>query len=152
AAFDRFPHWSPDSKRIAFASNRMGSAQIWAINADGSGLQALTEYAGNIAWPAWSPGGMLMAANDLINNKIFIFDPDKPWKTQMPQEISGPGSFHSVVWSPDGEWLAGFDSTPMNDLPGVPLGIYSLKSKTYQKPTVYGGGTFNWLNDSRRLI
>jgi len=154
AAFDRFPHWSPDSKRIAFASNRSGRVQIWAINRDGSGLQALTEYAGNITWPAWSSDGTRIAANDVINDKIFIFDPNKPWKAQMPQEISGLGAFHSVVWSPDGEWLAGFDSTPVGNLSGPfpGLGIYSLKSKTYQKLTIYAGGTFNWLNDSRRLI
>jgi eukaryotic-like serine/threonine-protein kinase len=153
-AFDRFPHWSPDSKRIAFASNRNGSVQIWTINSDGSGLQPLTEYAGNITWPAWSPDGTRMAANDVIRNKIFIFDPNRPWKAQTPQEISGLGEFHSIVWSPDGEWLAGFDSTPVGNLPGPfpGLGIYSLKSQTYQKLTIYGGGTVNWLNDSRRLI
>jgi len=150
AAYDRFPRWSPDGKRIAFASNRNGSVQIWAINADGSGLQPLTEYAGNLTWPAWSSNGMRMAANDVIRNKIFIFDPNKPWKAQMPEEISGLGQFHSAAWSPDGEWLAGFDSTPPGPFPG--LGVYSFKSHTYQKLTTYGGGPFVWLNDSRRLM
>ena len=30
------PDWSPDSRHIAFISDRGGSAQIWIMNADGS--------------------------------------------------------------------------------------------------------------------
>src|SRR5437899_5732676 len=30
------PRWSPDSKRIAFISDRGGSSQIWMMNAEGS--------------------------------------------------------------------------------------------------------------------
>jgi len=54
ASKDRWPHWSPDGKRIAFTSDRSGSSQIWAINRDGSGLQQLTRMAG-AHYPIWSP-------------------------------------------------------------------------------------------------
>src|ERR1700680_3842187 len=30
------PRWSPDSKQIYFVSDRGGSSQVWAMNADGS--------------------------------------------------------------------------------------------------------------------
>src|SRR6201986_2569187 len=30
------PEWSPDSKQIAFISDRSGSAQVWIMNADGT--------------------------------------------------------------------------------------------------------------------
>lgn len=34
--FDRHPRWSPDGKRIAFASDRSGGYEIWMINIDGT--------------------------------------------------------------------------------------------------------------------
>ena len=45
AAFDGWPAWSPDGKRIAFSSNRAGPAntgQIFVVNADGTGLRQIT--------------------------------------------------------------------------------------------------------------
>ena len=36
------PRWSPDSKRIAFISNRGGSSQIWIMSADGGQPKQIT--------------------------------------------------------------------------------------------------------------
>jgi len=36
------PRWSPDSRRIAFISNRAGSSQVWTMNADGSQPKQIT--------------------------------------------------------------------------------------------------------------
>ncbi len=47
------PQWSPDSKHIAFISNRSGSAQVWIMNADGSDARQVT----NISTEA---GGVLV--------------------------------------------------------------------------------------------
>ncbi len=61
---DRFPTWSPDGKRIAFASNRhvasgdqAGDYDIYAINPDGSGLTRLTDDPGVASDPTYSPDG-----------------------------------------------------------------------------------------------
>ena len=42
AAYDGTPIWSPDSKQIAFSSDREGSKDVYIISADGSGLRRLT--------------------------------------------------------------------------------------------------------------
>jgi len=55
---DREPAWSPDGTQIAFQSVRGGNADIWIMNADGSGMFNLTNDPGGFnAWPSWSPDG-----------------------------------------------------------------------------------------------
>ena len=41
-AYDGTPIWSPDSKRIAFSSDREGGKDVYIVSADGSGLRRLT--------------------------------------------------------------------------------------------------------------
>ena len=55
-AFDGRPAWSPDAKRIAFASNRNSNYQIFVMNADGSGVRLIANTEGR-ATPKWTPDG-----------------------------------------------------------------------------------------------
>ena len=57
----RWPTWSPDGTKIAFASDRSGSWQIYVMNADGSGVTPITTTAGGNIQPAWSPDGQWIA-------------------------------------------------------------------------------------------
>src|SRR4051794_33886107 len=41
------PVWSPDGKRIAFASDREGGLDIWTMAADGTDVQQLTKKQGS---------------------------------------------------------------------------------------------------------
>ena len=43
---DFAPVWSPDGTRIAFVSDRAGSYDIWAMDADGANPTRLTTQAG----------------------------------------------------------------------------------------------------------
>ena len=47
AAFDSHPIWSPDGKKIAFASNREGSMDVYVINANGGAPTRLTTNSGS---------------------------------------------------------------------------------------------------------
>ena len=51
------PRWSPDSKLIYYVSNRSGSSQVWAMNADGSNAHAITKFAAEAAGILISPDG-----------------------------------------------------------------------------------------------
>ena len=63
-ADDQSPVYSPDSRRIAFSSNRGGGAMgIWIMEADGGDPRPLGAAlpAGDQRWPAWSPDGRRLA-------------------------------------------------------------------------------------------
>ena len=46
-AFDTEPVWSPDSKQIAFASDRMGSLDVFVVSSEGGTPQRLTTHSGS---------------------------------------------------------------------------------------------------------
>ena len=56
-AFDGWPAWSPDGKRIAFASNRNSSYQIFVMDADGSNVRLVANTEGRATAPQWSRDG-----------------------------------------------------------------------------------------------
>ena len=56
------PAWSPDGKRIAFASDRAGSYDIYTMSSeDGRDVRRLTEDETAEADPSWSPDGNWIA-------------------------------------------------------------------------------------------
>jgi len=56
------PRWSPDSRRIAYVSNRGGSSQIWLMDPDGSNARQVTNFAAEADGVLFSPDG---------NNLVF---------------------------------------------------------------------------------
>jgi Tol biopolymer transport system component len=51
------PEWSPDGSKIAFTRGPDEHSTIWVVNADGSGLRAVTTGTGDDMDPAWSGDG-----------------------------------------------------------------------------------------------
>jgi TolB protein len=59
AWFDEDPAWSPDGRRIAFASTRLHSnnVDIYVMDADGSNVIRLTDHPANDQDPDWAADG-----------------------------------------------------------------------------------------------
>lgn len=57
AASEVQPTFSPDGKRIAFASNRAGDWDIWVIDIDGTNAIQITSGPSDDLHPSWSPDG-----------------------------------------------------------------------------------------------
>jgi TolB protein len=73
------PQWSPDGKKIAFASlSSGGDSDIFTINVDGSGLVNLTNSPGQDLDPVWSPDGRSIAfeSDREGNGEIFVMSSD----------------------------------------------------------------------------
>lgn len=51
------PRWSPDSKRIAYISNRGGSSQIWLMDPDGGNAKQVTNLSTEAGGVMFSPDG-----------------------------------------------------------------------------------------------
>ena len=102
---DYSPQYAPDGKRITFRSDRSGSSEIWASEADGSSPIQLTNFGGPHAGaPRWSPDGKQIAfdARPEGNPDIFVISAEggRPRRlTEDPAEEIAPS------WSRDGRWI-----------------------------------------------
>jgi Tol biopolymer transport system component len=66
------PEWSPDSKQIAFISDRAGSAQVWIMNADGSNARQITNLSTEAGGVLFSPDGKKL----VFTSDVFPDCPD----------------------------------------------------------------------------
>jgi len=109
------PVWTPDGKKVAFASGESDSLDLVWIPADGSTLdpEPLLESGSSIRFPeAWTPDGQELIfvqldanrANDIMAVSPNEGEPRLVVQTQhsTPRNVSGG----AASLSPDGRWLA----------------------------------------------
>lgn len=72
--YDTQPVFSPDGRRIVFTSNTDGNAEIYLMNADGSGLLRLTRDAGDDTGPSWSPDGRKIIFSSNRSGRYAIYE------------------------------------------------------------------------------
>ena len=79
------PSRAEGDRRITFISDRDGNAEIYVMNADGSGQTNLTDNAGEDWVPAWSPdGGRIAFQSDRDGNaEIYVMNADGSGQTNL---------------------------------------------------------------------
>lgn len=110
---DIFPNWTPDGK-IVFISNRSGSPQLWAMNADGSQPRQVTRLlgGGTLRWLKVSRSGEAVYEYDSdlyrtnivtgATTKLAITTPeDTVFNAQTDVRLSAGAS--TFIGSPDGK-------------------------------------------------
>jgi Tol biopolymer transport system component len=103
---DFLPAWSPDGTKIAFTREFRGSAEIFLMNADGSGVTQVThDRAAHDQHPTWSPDGRRIAytSNTESDQDLFVMNVDGSQPTRV---TDGPFEASDPAWSPDGRQLA----------------------------------------------
>jgi Tol biopolymer transport system component len=101
------PSWSPDGTRIAFTSVRGNDQgpQIYVMNADGTGVQRLTDSADPHGSPEWSPDGTRIAFATQKNG-VWGVDVMNADGSGVQRIAETPGRGASPSWSPDGTQIA----------------------------------------------
>jgi Tol biopolymer transport system component/DNA-binding winged helix-turn-helix (wHTH) protein len=99
------PNISPDGKRIAFESNRLGYPEIWECDSNGTNCEQLTSLHGTAGAARWSPDG---------HNIAFEFRPKEHSEVYLLEVGGGvprllptvPGADNGGPnWSRDGKWI-----------------------------------------------
>ncbi len=92
--------WSPDSKRIASASNDK-TVQVWDAT-NGNHILTYSGHSSLVGGVAWSPDSRSIASQGDNNIQIWDAVSGNPILTyQYP-----PGSIYRMAWSPDGKRIA----------------------------------------------
>jgi TolB protein len=155
--------FSTDGRWIVFTSERGGSADIYRIHPDGSGLEQLTMGPTYEDQAALSPDGSTLAfvsTRDGGTANIWLLDLATHRYSQLTHNTGGNFRPH---WSPDGEWIA--FSSDRNTKPGRFVPSWELLQSTaiyivrrdgsgLRRLTKLDGyyGSPQWSRDGRRIV
>lgn len=155
--------WSADGAWIALTSERNGSADIYRVHPDGSGLERLTDSPAYDDQAAFSPDGrQIVFVTSRADGTADLWTLEVQTHRARPL-TSGPGGDFRPAWSPDGQWIA-FSSDRTAGLPFAHgrwealhvTDIYlihpdgsGLKRLTDHTATC---GSPKWSSDSRRVV
>ena len=142
ATADRYPVWTPDGQRVAFASVRRGAANVFWQAADGTGsVEQLTESP-NIQYPsAFSPDGTrLVIREDMqaTGNDLSVLSLQGERKVEAVLQTTF-NELNGEI-SPDGRWLAyqsnesGQDEIYVRPFPDVTTGRWQITTGGGRQP------------------
>jgi Tol biopolymer transport system component len=150
------PIWSPDGRKIVYASGWPDNPDLYVMNADGSGLRRLTRGAAWDGGPAWSPDGRKIAFTRTFppgevsgrwQSDLYVINVDGSGE----RNLTGDAVSSGPVWSPDGQKIA---YTSLRD--GKP-GIYVMNAdgsrpRRLTRMAGVNNSLPSWSPDGRKLV
>jgi dipeptidyl aminopeptidase/acylaminoacyl peptidase len=130
------PRWSPDSRRLAFVSDRNGKRQIYVIAPGGGEAEQLTTEDNGVGSLAWSPDGSAIA--------FTSSGPDAPARKERKEKF---GDFEIVGsdYTMTRLWLVRVPADVPTDLKQLP------KPEPLTGPREFSVAGFSWSPDSKRI-
>jgi TolB protein len=107
------PTFSPDGRRLAFTTGRLGHPEIYISDADGTNAELLTSFSfgdqNYRASPDWSPDGRLIAFQALPKDGQFQLHTIS-LRDKSVKQLTSEGRNEEASWAPDSRHLI-FSST-----------------------------------------
>jgi Tol biopolymer transport system component len=147
--------WTPDSKRITFASDRDGSMSIYWQPADGSGTpeRLTTAEKGTQHFPdSWSPDGRTLVYQVYSSaEKVDLWTMSLDSRDKPVPLAKGTARNHGAVFSPDGRWLA-YGSTEGSQIEQIYVEPIPRRPGVKHQITRSEGAFPVWSRDGRSLF
>jgi Tol biopolymer transport system component len=149
------PAISPDGRRICFSYRKAGRAELYAINANGTGLTTLATSIEVQSAASWSPDGrwVVVAATQGDGTRVFKIPVDGGLPIRLRETLS-----FNPVWSPDNRFIVyseqggGGSFTVKTMTPeGVPVDVAALASLGSRLPMAFGT-PYRFMPGGKRLI
>jgi hypothetical protein len=143
------PVWSPDSRQIAYSSDRGGAINIYVKRADGSGeAERITDSKDPQYVSSWSSDGKYLLFSPQTNVTdlwvVPLASDRKPEVFLATEFLENEGAF-----SPDGRWIA-YQS---NESGRVEVYVRPFKGAGGKWQISEGGGAYpRWKGDGRQLF
>jgi Tol biopolymer transport system component len=99
---DSAPVWAPDSKRIAFLSDRDGTNQVHVLYVDTGEVAQLTHLQRAASSLKWSPDGKQLAFTQILPDEEPALKIDLPKRPRGAEWAKGPTVVDRISWARDG--------------------------------------------------
>jgi TolB protein len=104
---DTNPALSPDGTKVAFASNRDGTWDLYVLTLDSGEITRVTNSLEYESAPSWSPDNQWLACEIYLNENLEVAIVSLTNGDQEPIPLTDdPSSDHSPAWAPDGRHVA----------------------------------------------
>ena len=153
---NRLPIWSPDSKRVAFQSDREGDLAIFSQSADGTGTATRFTKAGrgeSHTPESWSPKGDQLLFSITKGADVSL------WTVSIQDGMTAPfGAVRTFIptgarFSPDGRWVAYSSAEPGKTTVYVqPFPATGAKYEVFSKGGADGPHAAVWSPDGKELF
>jgi serine/threonine-protein kinase len=136
---DMLPLWSPDGRRVFFASSRGGNFDVYSQAADGSTPARLEHADPKFEWPAsFTPDGQRLVVGEEFSDLAVLDLASGSVEPLLRRDATD----WSGVLSPDGRWLA-YDSNESGQFE-VYLRPFPAVLERREQVSVGGGGYPRW--------
>lgn len=146
--------WAPDSRRIAYVSDRDGAYQIYLYDFGTGAETRITSGDGSSSAPAWSGDGKLLSFLR-GSSELCVYDPaSREIRTLANGRFGIPPfvSARSYAWSPDNRWIAyaSIGERNFRNIYVAPVSGGEPRQLTFLSNT--GGGSVLWSPDGTYLL